>query len=226
MPGAPTHHQIEHLEDFTKHEWCRVLLSDPSITKITKRSMPNPEVSNSLFVQTLFTEDAVRAFLSMFRPGRVREKSIADAEVAGDALIWATQNDGDEGISGQEPRAQDNQADLDEPESLILVSVGSGVDGGKHRLHGGLIATLLDQVMGLLINYLHGNTSATAELTVKYKRVVTTPAVLLCRGRIVREAGRWTEVMGWIEDGSGGVYAEGSGAFVKSKVNNGVQAKI
>lgn len=226
---------IEHLEDFTKHDWCNALLSDPSITKIQKRALPSPTdltVSNT-FAHTLFTDDAVRAFLSMYRPGRGRGRSIADAAVVSDALLGDAQGQTDNrtpsrGVLDEAQNAGelDTQADLDEPEALLLVSLGEGVDGGIKRLHGGVTATLLDHVMGTIISYVHENTSATAELTVKYKKAVDTPRVLLCRARIVREAGRWIETVGWIEDGAGTVYAEGRGAFVKSKVGKSAIAKI
>jgi acyl-CoA thioesterase FadM len=61
----------------------------------------------------------------------------------------------------------------------------------------------------------------TAELTIKYKKPIMTPAVLLCRARVAKEAGRWVELVGWVEDGNGTVYAEGRGAFVKMKHGNG-----
>ncbi|KAF2469153.1 uncharacterized protein BDR25DRAFT_304655 [Lindgomyces ingoldianus] len=216
--NASPSYPIEHLEDFTRHEWCQTLLSDPSITKIMKRRMSphDVSVSNSFFTTTLFTDGAIRAFLSMFRPGRGRSRTTADAQVVGDALV------GDKGseprLTEDESQELDTQDDLDEPESLLLVSLGKALDGGINRLHGGVTATLLDQVMGVLISYVHANTSATAELTIKYKKAIQTPAVLLCRARIVREVGRWIEVVGWIEDGRGVIYAEGKGSFVKSKV--------
>jgi acyl-coenzyme A thioesterase PaaI-like protein len=180
--------------------------------------MNNGDVSNSLFTQTLFTDEAVRAFLSMYRPGRGRAKNIADAEAAGDALLGDKDQGEVESRREDERTKLDSQADLDEPEGLILVSLGKGVDGGIKRLHGGVTATLLDQVMGILISYSHQNTSATAELTIKYKKPIETPCVLLCRARIVREAGRWIETVGWVEDGHGTIFAEGKGAFVKSRV--------
>jgi uncharacterized protein (TIGR00369 family) len=80
-------------------------------------------------------------------------------------------------------------------------------------LHGGVTATLLDQVIGILVLHSYKSGCATAELTVKYKRPVVTPAVLLCRASIVREARRWIEFVRWVEDGVGTVFAEGRGAF-------------
>jgi len=226
---SPPSHQIEHLQDFTRHEWCNALLSDPSVSKISTRTSrdnnpaDSPKVSNSLFAKTLFTDDAVRAFLSLYRPGRGRSAGIADAEAASDALLGADKVTPDNHVASNRPDGRngeklDSQAALDEPEALILVSLGNGIDGATHRLHGGVTATLLDQVMGALISFTHDNTSATAELNVKYKKVITTPCVVLCRARIVREAGRWIETVGSVEDGEGLVFAEGRGSFVKSRV--------
>jgi hypothetical protein len=207
--------QIEHFEDFTGPDWCRELLSDPSITK-TKKRTPAPaeqDVSNNFFTQTLFADEVVRAYLSMYRPGKGRR-------TAGDTVTEGT-GSGDGNADADRQRNTATSDGPGDPESLILVSLGSGLDGGKQRLHGGVIATLLDQVMGVLISFLHENTSATAEMKVKYKKVITTPAVVLCRASIVKEKGRWIETKGCIEDGRGNVFAEGSGSFVKSRVGRG-----
>jgi acyl-coenzyme A thioesterase PaaI-like protein len=226
---TPPTRQIEHLGDFTGHEWCNALLSDPSVSKILTRTsrenntVDSPKVSNSFFAKTLFTDDAVRAFLSLYRPGRGRSAGIADAEAASDALLGADRVTPDNHVANERPdegkeEKLDSQAALDEPEALILVSLGSGIDGATRRLHGGVTATLLDQVMGVLISFTHDNTSATAELNVKYNKMITTPCVVLCRARIVREAGRWIETVGSVEDGEGVIFAEGRGSFVKSRV--------
>jgi len=226
---TPPPHQIEHLEDFTRHEWCNALLSDPSVSKITTRtsrennSVNSSEISNTFFATTLFTDDAVRAYLSLYRPGRGRSAGIADAEAASDALLGADRVTPDNHVANDQLDEEneeklDSQAALDEPEALVLVSLGSGINGASRRLHGGITATLLDQVMGSLISFTHDNISATAELNVKYKKVITTPCVVLCRARIVREAGRWIETVGTVEDGEGVVFAEGRGSFVKSRV--------
>ena len=111
-----------------------------------------------------------------------------------------------------------NTSAPDAPESIILVSIGSDVDGGIRRLHGGVTATLLDQVMGTLLSHYYENTSATSELNVKYMKAITTPCVLLVKGKVKREKGRWIETVGTIEDGHGTVFAEGVGAFVMGKV--------
>ncbi|KAF2644434.1 hypothetical protein P280DRAFT_171491 [Massarina eburnea CBS 473.64] len=111
---------IEHLEDFTKHERCNILLSDPSITHIRRHiTIPttNLTIGNTLFTKTLFTDDAIRVFLDTYRPRYRRGRSVAKD-------------------THQQSEESDTQADLDAPER---VSLGRGVDGGIARLHGGVL---------------------------------------------------------------------------------------
>lgn len=217
--------KVEHIEDFTAHEWCNKLLSDPAITHISKRRIPENRqgVSNTFFTRTLFTDDAIRAFLSLYRPGKCQNRYVDDDTIfTGEAPIHEQL-----APSNHEAEVQRQTAKMDitfdtdapnAPEAIILVSIGSHVDGGVRRLHGGVTATLLDQVMGTMLSYFYENTSATSELNVKYKKAITTPCILLVRAKIRREKGRWIETMGSVEDGHGTIFAEGAGAFVVGKV--------
>jgi acyl-coenzyme A thioesterase PaaI-like protein len=227
--SQPTQKRVdhfEHLEDFTAHEWCNKLLSDPSVTHISKRQVPDkPEgVSNTFFTRTLFNDGALRAFLSLYKPGKGRRREPGEEVFTGNALLHelAGPKDHDEEARRQTAK-EDKTYDLDDPdapEAIILVSVGGEVDGGIRRLHGGVTATLLDQVMGTLISNVYQHTCATADLNIKYKQAVSTPCILLARAKLVKEKGRWIEVRGWVEDGHGKVFAEGSGAFVMTKVGS------
>ncbi|KAF2852539.1 hypothetical protein T440DRAFT_30063 [Plenodomus tracheiphilus IPT5] len=227
---TPTPLPIEHLEDFTAHEWCNTLLSDPSITHISKRNIPDQRdgISNTFFTRTLFTPTAIRAFLSLYRPGSGTSRSSNANIFTGSAPLHSQPSS-----SAAEAARQLAKRDIsyaldgsDAPELIILVSIGGDVDGGVRRLHGGVTATLLDQVMGTLLSYFFKNTSATSELKVKYRKAVTTPCVLLVRGRLRREKGRWVETVGWVEDGKGTVFADGEGSFVLGRVEEGTQAKM
>ncbi|KAH7347087.1 HotDog domain-containing protein [Pyrenochaeta sp. MPI-SDFR-AT-0127] len=217
--------QLEHIEDFTAHEWCNKLLSDPSIVHIAKRNVQERRegVSNTFFTRTLFTDGAIRGFLSLHRPGKgtVRDAD-DDAVFVGDAPI----HDRFSSINAKEEQRQNAKVEIhydvndpDTSEAMILVSIGHDVDGGTRRLHGGVTAALLDQVMGTLISYVYQHLCATSELTIQYKKAISTPCVLLCRTKLVREKGRWIETKGWIEDGHGTVFAEGLGSFVMSKLS-------
>ncbi|KAK7187105.1 uncharacterized protein CC84DRAFT_1161694 [Paraphaeosphaeria sporulosa] len=219
---SPPH---EHIDDFTAHEWCNELLSDPTITHISKRHIPDNRkgVSNTFFARTLFTDDAIRAFLSLYRPGKGHTREVDNTIIfTGSAPIHDTPHAGRYEVEAKRQQAKEDIAfDLADPsaaEAIILVSIGSDIDGGVRRLHGGVTASLLDQVMGTLLSYYYENTSATSELNVKYKKAIATPCILKVRAKLVREKGRWVETWGSVEDGRGTVFAEGSGAFVLEKV--------
>jgi acyl-coenzyme A thioesterase PaaI-like protein len=217
--------KVEHLEDFTAHEWCNVLLSDPSVTHISKRQIPEKRegVSNTFFTRTLFNDSALRAFLSLYKPGKGRKREPGEDVFTGNAPLHERPVPSNIDAEARRQKAKEEKIfdvdDHDTPEAMILASLGKELDGGIRRLHGGVTATLLDQVMGTLISYVYEHTCATSDLNVKYKQAVATPCVLLVRAKIVREKGRWIETRGWVEDGKGTVFAEGWGVFVMSKVS-------
>lgn len=220
--SQPTQKRVEHLEDFTAHEWCNKLLSDPSVTHISKRQIPREGVSNTFFTRTLFNDTALRAFLSLYKPGKGQRREPGEVVFTGNALLnqLLTPKYPDEEERRQSVKEEKTYDvnDTDAPEAIILASIGGDADGGIRRLHGGVTASLLDQVMGTLISNVYQHTCATADLTIKYKQAVSTPCILLVRAKLVKEKGRWIEVRGWVEDGRGKVFAEGSGAFVMMKV--------
>jgi acyl-coenzyme A thioesterase PaaI-like protein len=225
--------KVEHLEDFTTHEWCNALLSDPSVTLISKRRIPDMRkgVSNTFFTRTLFTDEAMRAFLSLYKPGKGHRRAPGAGVFTGSphAPIHQPPVPSNAEVEALRQSAKMEKTfdvdDPDTPEAILLVSLGTEVDGGTNRLHGGVTATLLDQVMGTLISYVYQYTCATSDLQVKYRKAVDTPCVLLCRAKLVKEKGRWIETRAWLEDGKGTVFAEGFGAFVMAKVS-GAETKI
>ncbi|KAJ8110996.1 hypothetical protein OPT61_g6301 [Boeremia exigua] len=218
------HGRFEHLQDFTSLDWCQALLSDPTITRINKRQAPDQrdDVSNTLFTKTFFTDEAMRAYLSMYRPGKMDREHDEKAVFTGNASVGGA-GAGHAGVVSVAPSVLSKQeyvwsaTDPDTPEMYLMVSVGQDMDGGVQRLHGGVTATLLDQVMGTLVAYVYDNTCATADLNTKYKAAITTPCVLLCRAKVVRKKGRWIETLGWVEDGQGKIFAEGKGSFVLNR---------
>ncbi|OCK83586.1 hypothetical protein K432DRAFT_379363 [Lepidopterella palustris CBS 459.81] len=101
-------------------------------------------------------------------------------------------------------------------ETYLLVSVGDGLDGANERIHGGFTCALLDQVFGfLVVQRLESSAPATVELTIRFKKPVRTPCVMLARAQIQEEGEGRVKVKGTVEDGMGLVYAEGEGTFAK-----------
>ncbi|TID23491.1 Methylcrotonoyl-CoA carboxylase subunit alpha [Venturia nashicola] len=115
-------------------------------------------------------------------------------------------------------------------ELRTLVSVGPGVNGWQDMLHGGIAATLLDELMGVLLHlnndllkeraraagkvHEHTNT-VTAELTIKYLKPVITPQTMLIRVWLVKMEGRKGWIDGAIEGANGNVMVKGSGFFIQ-----------
>lgn len=96
-------------------------------------------------------------------------------------------------------------------ETITLISVGDGVNGHQHIMHGGMVATLLDEAMGSVA----GISTFTAFLNITYKKPVPTPGVMMCRARVTRREGRKFFMQGSIEDGMGTVYATAESLFVE-----------
>ncbi|EMD93151.1 hypothetical protein COCC4DRAFT_151147 [Bipolaris maydis ATCC 48331] len=95
-----------------------------------------------------------------------------------------------------------------------FVSVGSDVNGGADRHHGGIIATLLGYCLGHLVCHAYEALEPpAAELTVKFKKPITTPSVFMVRAKVNKEMEG-----GWVEDGHGTVFAEGSATYVFTKI--------
>ncbi|KAL1798473.1 hypothetical protein ACET3X_002510 [Alternaria dauci] len=216
--------KIEHPEDFTAHKWCNDLIFDPLVTRVHQRHMfGEGDKWNSLFTRTLFTNDAVRAFLNLYKPGKGQRRAVdRSSMLTGEPPKLGTFAPSDyEKELARQTAKEDVQHDLEDPqapENIVLVSVGRYLDGAVGRLHGGFTASLLDQTMGALLMHYYQSSHATSELRVKYKKAIGTPCILKARARISREVGRWIESVAWIEDGEGTVYAEGWGSFVLDKL--------
>lgn len=115
-------------------------------------------------------------------------------------------------------------------EVTTLLSLEPGLNGYANTCHGGIIATILDEFMGLLIAVNKDREAKaarvtrkpvekieelTAELTVKYLKPVTTPQTVRVKVWFSRAEGRKFWMQGTIEDKSGGVLARGEAFFVR-----------
>ena len=81
-----------------------------------------------------------------------------------------------------------------------------GYDG---ILHGGIISTLLDEIMARYI-YAKGLNAVTARLEVRYLKPTPIGVPLLIKGRITKSRGRIYETVGTIELPDGTITAEGT----------------
>ncbi|GAC1466870.1 MAG: hypothetical protein PVSMB7_12810 [Chloroflexota bacterium] len=85
--------------------------------------------------------------------------------------------------------------------------------GWQHVVHGGILATVLDEVMGYVL-YFRGLKCVTARMEVRYRAPVTQGEALTVRARIVRETRKTADVESQILRRDR-IVTEGLGRFVK-----------
>ena len=98
--------------------------------------------------------------------------------------------------------------------AVCLTTVSERFDGHPGSLHGGIIATLLDEAMSKAVRA-RGLTAMTGRMEIDYLRPVPSGARLRMEGRVIRGEGRkhWTEAR--ILNARGTVLAEGKGLFIE-----------
>lgn len=115
----------------------------------------------------------------------------------------------------------------DEVEELRLFwLLGSDLDGNPGMLHGGIIMTLLDEAMGLVLvldGYYAGSPkressqpAVTAYLNTKFRRPISTPAAIMVHVQLIEkvEDRKW-KVQATVYDSGNQALASGEGLFVK-----------
>jgi len=82
-------------------------------------------------------------------------------------------------------------------------------------LHGGILATLMDEAMAWSMYAAERVMGVTAKMEMKYRRQVRLDGELTVRGQIARIRGRRIEVDASIEDASGGRLVEATALFLR-----------
>jgi len=96
-------------------------------------------------------------------------------------------------------------------------NIAENYEGPPGYLHGGMIATLLDEAMSKA-NRARGVTAMTRQMQIEYLRPVPSNAPIRIEGRVTRSEGRkhWTEAH--IQNAEGKVLATATGLFIAIKV--------
>ena len=76
------------------------------------------------------------------------------------------------------------------------------------RMHGGLVAVLLDEVTGNYLYCKEGKPSYTAKIEIRYRQPLVIGEEVLCTGREVKRKGRMVEMAGMICKKDGTILAE------------------
>jgi len=116
------------------------------------------------------------------------------------------------------------------PEIKGLITLGNDLDGHPGVCHGGIVATIFDEVLGYAApaSRLTGEKQlptgapvpsyVTAYLNTTYLRPVRTPGTILVVARTVRAEGRKIWVEAYMEDGEGEKLAKAEALFVETKL--------
>jgi len=101
---------------------------------------------------------------------------------------------------------------------VCLPAIPDSFEGPAGYLHGGIIATLLDEAMSKSVRA-RGLTAMTRQMEISYLRPVPSGAPLRVEGRLIRSEGRkhWSEAR--IIDARGHALAEGKGLFIEVRSN-------
>jgi len=119
------------------------------------------------------------------------------------------------GCGQANPRGMHLRFDRDEHRQRIVgkFRLGPEYQGGQGFIHGGIIATVLDEVMSKVSRWSNVR-AVTAELTVEYLKPVRVGEDLTVEGFHTRREGRQLYHEGEIRDAAGTLLARGRGRFV------------
>ncbi|MDX9857370.1 MAG: PaaI family thioesterase [candidate division Zixibacteria bacterium] len=104
---------------------------------------------------------------------------------------------------------------FDGTQAISTVVARESFEGYKNIFHGGIISTMLDEVMikAILAQNIY---AVTAEMTVKFLRPVTVGESLTFTGRITHTRGRLLLTEGDVRGPDGALYATATGKYVQA----------
>ncbi|RMJ22919.1 Thioesterase superfamily [Aspergillus sp. HF37] len=184
-------------ESHTMPSWCLKVLRDPTLRPIaTPTRQPKASTEDSFVAETLATGSTISTWQSFYK------------------AVPSQQNK-----QGETLRLSSDSSPV-AGELVTLLALGRGMNGHTNVVHGGLIATILDETMGMVAG-LHqspGMSAYTAAVNVSYKKPVPAPGAIVCRTWLEkRSGGRKLWLRGRIEDGEGTLYADAESLWVEVK---------
>ncbi|KIW12613.1 hypothetical protein PV08_09891 [Exophiala spinifera] len=110
-----------------------------------------------------------------------------------------------------------------DPYFVVFAQLESGVNGYRDTLHGGVLASLFDEALGLCVEGCRETGSPgkswllTASLEVNYRSAVTTPCIVLIKTWLERTEGRKWFLKAQLLDQDNSVKAEARTLYISSR---------
>jgi uncharacterized protein (TIGR00369 family) len=144
-----------------------------------------------------------------------RAKGIGDSReiVAADGRRYAFADHNCFACGGENPIGMRLHIELGEGTATTSWTPGHDFAGWSDKLHGGITATLLDEVMAWACSSFDA-WAVTAEMSVRYRSPVAPGEALRASGRVTRRRRRIYEVAGEVRTADGRLIAEGSGRYL------------
>jgi uncharacterized protein (TIGR00369 family) len=133
--------------------------------------------------------------------------------VAADGRRYAFADHNCFACGGENPIGLGLHIELGEGTARTRWTAGENHVGWSDKLHGGIVATLLDEVMAWAPSSFD-SWAVTAEMTVRYRSPATPGEELVAEGRVVERRRRIYVVHGEVRAADGRLVAEGSGRYL------------
>jgi uncharacterized protein (TIGR00369 family) len=114
---------------------------------------------------------------------------------------------------GENPIGLGLHIELGDATARARWTAGENHVGWSDKLHGGIIATLLDEVMAWAPSSFD-SWAVTAEMTIRYRSPATPGEELVAEAHVVERRRRIYEVRGEVRAADGRLVAEGSGRYL------------
>lgn len=170
--------------------------SVPFVTRYNKG-----DLSDKFFNKTINSYDTVPRVLAFMRKSTPRQDP----------------------VTGNEGKDNDALQDPEEAHFVVFCQLESGVNGYIDTAHGGLLAALLDETLGLCAESYRVFASderqplLTAKLEVTYRAPVPTPNVVVIKSWVRRKDGRKWFLEAQILDQNGSVKAEAKSLYIRTR---------
>ena len=98
---------------------------------------------------------------------------------------------------------------------LAKTQISDTYAGYSEFVHGGIVATIIDEAMGWAMWHLAGSYGVTQSLQIEYRRPVRIGRDIVVRAEVADETGNNVTVAARLEDERGRLLARGKGHWVK-----------